>query len=208
MLLGLAVPSSDVLVDYLVVAGGGGGGHGYPPGTTIPRGGAGGGAGGVRCTVDATGGGGSVESSLNLITGVSYTVTVGNGGASKNNGENSVFHTITSTGGGRGSSVESTGSASGGSGGGGTYGAGSAGTANQGFAGGTGADDVGADRFLGGAGPANSDSGSSGGSGVVILRFPSSVGLTVGAGLTYSSSTVGDNKVYTFTAGSDTVTFI
>jgi hypothetical protein len=40
------------------------------------------------------------------------------------------------------------------------------------------------------------------------LRFPSSVGLTVGAGLTYSDTTVGDNKVYTFTAGSDTVTFI
>ena len=71
-------------------------------------------------------------------------------------------------------------------------GAGAAGTANTG----------------GGGRVGSGSSGFAGGSGVVILRFPNSVNLTVGAGLTYSDTTVGDNKVYTFTAGSDTVTFI
>lgn len=46
-----------------------------------------------------------------------------------------------------------------------------------------------------------------GGSGVVILRYPSSITLTIGAGLTSSTITVGGNKVTTFTAGSDTVSF-
>jgi hypothetical protein len=42
----------------------------------------------------------------------------------------------------------------------------------------------------------------------VILSYPSSKGLpTVGAGLTYSSATVGVNTVLTFTAGSDSVVF-
>jgi hypothetical protein len=46
-----------------------------------------------------------------------------------------------------------------------------------------------------------------GGSGIVILRTPSSAAtLTVGAGLTYSLSTSGGYKTYTFTAGTGTVT--
>jgi hypothetical protein len=36
---------------------------------------------------------------------------------------------------------------------------------------------------------------------------PGSTTLTVGAGLTYSTATVGSNTVYTFTAGTDTVSF-
>jgi hypothetical protein len=49
-------------------------------------------------------------------------------------------------------------------------------------------------------------SGFAGGSGVVIIRVPSSVTFTIGPGLTSSSATVGSDTVYTFTAGSDTVT--
>jgi hypothetical protein len=44
-----------------------------------------------------------------------------------------------------------------------------------------------------------------GGSGVVILRYPSSFTITIGAGLTGSTATLGVNRVTTFTAGTGTV---
>ena len=129
-------------VDYLVVAGGGGGGLSF---------GGGGGAGGLRSTVTATGGGGSVESKLSL-TAQSYTVTVGAGGAGAaggnpaytdgTNGNDSVFSTITSVGGGGGGgygpNAGKNGGSGGGAGGGITYGNtnGGTGTTNQGYAGG------------------------------------------------------------------------
>lgn len=85
-------------VEYLVVGGGGGGGKGVA---------AGGGAGGYRCSVtgELTGGGGAAESVIN-ITG-NTTVTVGAGGAGQTisgtggaSGGDSVFGSITATGGG------------------------------------------------------------------------------------------------------------
>ena len=94
-------------VDYLVVGGGGGGG--------LSAGG-GGGAGGLRSTVTATGGGGTLETPLSLAFNTSFTVTVGAGGAgaiagSPNigsvSGNNSVFSTITSIGGGYGGRPQS-----------------------------------------------------------------------------------------------------
>jgi len=147
-------------VDYLVVAGGGSGGY---------AGGAGGGAGGLRCTVGATGGGGSLESALSLSSGKSYPVIIGAGGAglttngAGNNGSDSVFHTITSTGGGGGGNNANNGK-TGGSGGGRGDGFGSAGsgTTNQGYAGGGGNNGGG-----GGAGEAgNTDGTGHGGDGV------------------------------------------
>ena len=139
-------------VDYLVVAGGGGGGSG--------NGGGGGGAGGYRSSVtgENSGGGASAESKLSLASGTAYTVTVGAGGAVSTNGVNSVFATITSTGGGTGGPGGSTGPAIGGSGGGvgrdqGPAASGAAGTASQGFAGGGVA---GADNGGGGGGGAGS----------------------------------------------------
>jgi len=45
-----------------------------------------------------------------------------------------------------------------------------------------------------------------GGSGVVVLRYPSGVTLSIGAGLTHSTSIVGLNKVTTFTAGTGSIT--
>ncbi len=108
-------------VEYLVIAGGGGGG------STV---GGGGGAGGYRT---ATG--------FSVAEGA-HTVTVGAGGAQDTSGSDSVFSTITSTGGGRGGPFQTSGFA-GGSGGGvggrnsSTNGAGGgAGTAGQGNAGG------------------------------------------------------------------------
>jgi hypothetical protein len=142
---GTFTPLTSLTADYLVVAGGGGGGSGYNG-----SGAGGAGAGGLRCTVGGTGGGGSLETALSL-TATAYTVTVGAGGTAGTavypsspfegtNGSNSVFSTITSTGGGRGIFYGAAG-VSGGSGGGASPTSavplsGGAGTANQGFAGG------------------------------------------------------------------------
>ena len=51
------------------------------------------------------------------------------------------------------------------------------------------------------------DKGGNGGSGVVILRYPANKTLTIGGGLTSTTSTVGENKVTVFTAGTDTISF-
>ena len=112
--------------DYLVVAGGGGGGAGH---------GAGGGAGGFRESHLAATSGCYTASPLASSTSLSlvqqaYPISVGGGGAaagpadpSANTvGGNSTFDTITSTGGGKGSTESLTNTANaGGSGGGGTY---------------------------------------------------------------------------------------
>jgi len=118
--------SANNEVSYLVVAGGGGGGGGH---------GAGAGAGGFR---EAEASNDSyTQSPLAVSGGLSLTsqtfpITVGAGGAAGSTnpagattntvGANSVFSSITSTGGGKGSQESTTNSANaGGSGGGGTY---------------------------------------------------------------------------------------
>ncbi len=113
-------------VDYLVIAGGGSGGRAH---------GGGGGAGGYRESSGAASGCytrsplGACVAAL-PVTATSYPVTVGAGGAAPTSspdfkgarGSNSVFSTITSTGGGNGSTESTTNSTGpGGSGGGGTY---------------------------------------------------------------------------------------
>jgi hypothetical protein len=115
-LSGLTVALPPLTVEYLLIAGGGSGGGAYYGG--------GGGAGGMLSNYSGT--------ALTLASSTNYPVTVGAGGggnpgieARGSNGSNSVFHTITSTGGGAGgggnSSTVSNGVA-GGSGGGGGYG--------------------------------------------------------------------------------------
>ena len=129
---GTFTPQKSLSCDYLVVAGGGGGSYSD---------GAGGGAGGYRTSIGG--------SALSLGTS-GYTVTIGAGGAGGTStigasGSNSVFATITSTGGGYGGNYDVNG-ASGGSGGGGGYGTGVGGAGNagsyspvEGYAGGNGA---------------------------------------------------------------------
>ena len=109
-------------VDYLVVAGGGAGG----------RLGGGGGAGGYRTSFGSgsiNGGLTAVETSQNLLVGISYTVTIGAGASSvfngnstlANSGSDSIFDgitSITSTGGGGGRNHSDGNGGSGGSGGG------------------------------------------------------------------------------------------
>ena len=130
---GTFTPTEDMTCEYLVIAGGGSGGSGA---------GGGGGAGGYRCSVsgETSGRGSSAESPLSLTASTGYLVTVGAGGASQTSvdvdgfqGSNSVFATITSTGGGRGAGYTGPGG-SGGSGGGASYNAtGGSGTAAQGY---------------------------------------------------------------------------
>ena len=87
-------------VDYLVVAGGAGGGHSSPAG----RGGGGGGAGGLRTTFPSPG----CNAGAFPISATTYPITVGAGGvttpgsSNERKGSNSVFSSITSTGGGSG----------------------------------------------------------------------------------------------------------
>jgi hypothetical protein len=187
---GTFTPQKSLSCDYLVVAGGGGGGDTDASG---------GGAGGYRTSIGG--------SPLSLGTSA-VTVTVGAGGAGGTSangtvGNNSVFSTITSSGGGYGVSYNATGGA-GGSGGGAGYGTGIAGAGNagsyspvEGYAGGAtnvnsgggggGSSAVGgvgtySNRGAGGNGTANSISGTSvtyaGGGGAGT----SSSGTTPGAG--------------------------
>ena len=46
-----------------------------------------------------------------------------------------------------------------------------------------------------------------GGSGIVIVRYPNTYTISVGAGLTSSTATDGSDKVTSFTAGTDTISF-
>jgi hypothetical protein len=182
---GTFTPITTLSCDYLVVAGGGGGGGGA--GSVAA---AGAGAGGFR-----TGTGFSV-------TATPYTITVGAGGAGGQgaaigaSGSNSVFSSITSTGGGFGSpqSTYNTGGAggSGGSGGGGSWNfpggisgpAGAASPSGQGNIGGTG------NQSRGGAG--GGGAGQAGSSSVSNSLFDGQSGFNGGNGLSnsYSGSAV------------------
>jgi len=165
-------------IDYLVVAGGGGGGSassGY-------AGGGAGGAGGYRTsygTGNISGGNSPVESALNLTIGPSHTITVGDGGAggpaaspitaappSGTKGDNSVFASITSEGGGYGvgqnQGTGGSGGSAGGGGGGSSPGSGGTGTSSQGSNGGTGTSNCASNAcYLGGGGGGASQAGSS-----------------------------------------------
>ena len=179
---GTFTPRKALTCDYLVVAGGGGAGGGL---------GGGGGAGGLRSTVTATGGGGSLESALSL-TAQAYTVTIGAGGTSTGtytatNGSNSVFSTITSTGGGKSGGYGSNGSTGGSGGGGGSTASGGSGTANQGYAGGTpvsgfGGGGGGANAVGGVGNAAGNTTGGAGGNGVTSSISGSSTTYAGGGG--------------------------
>jgi hypothetical protein len=91
---GAFTPNEALSVDYLVVAGGGGGGTG--DGDTAQGGG---GAGGYRTSIGG--------SQLSLVANT-YPVIVGAGGVTLSNGTDSVFGSITSTGGGRGAAFKNT----------------------------------------------------------------------------------------------------
>jgi len=177
---GTFTPTANLTADYLVVAGGGSGGT-YAGG--------GGGAGGFRTSIGG--------SALSLTSGTGYTATIGAGGAAStgfgNNGSNSVFSTITSTGGGGGAgNTGGTVGGNGGSGGGGSgtgiVAAGGAGTAGQGNNGGSGGNGSGGGGGGGGAGAVGTNAvvgggnGGAGGSGLSSSISGSSVTYAGGGG--------------------------
>ena len=100
----------------------------------------------------------------------------------------------------------------GGGGGGPRGGQGGTGGINPGVSTGSSADgggNGGANTGGGGGGGTNPTSypGGTGGSGIIILRYPNTQTITIGNGLTGTTSTVGSDKVTTFTAGTGTISF-
>ena len=179
---GSFVVGSTVAVDYLIVGGGGGGGTG---GSGAYNAGAGG-AGGFRTSTGLS------------ISGASYAITVGDGGATNTVGEDSVFNALTSSGGGTGAFSSGGAGGNGGSGGGGAgHGSGGAGgtgntpstSPSQGNNGGSGSS-AGAGGAYGGGG--------GGGATAVGANGTSSVGGNGGAGTANSLRT---NVAVTYAGG-------
>jgi hypothetical protein len=211
---GTFAPAKALTCDYLVVAGGGGGGS-Y---------GGGGGAGGLRSTVTATGGSGSLETPLSLSSG-NYAVFVGAGGAGGTSsaaqggskkgdaGSNSIFATITSIGGGSGLgfNLNTSSIANGGSGGGGIDSAGSSqyinggtGTSGQGFDGGRGYRTNSGYNGGGGGGGAGSAGSDGGGSGASPTGGAGGSGRSIaisGSSVTYASGGAGMAEIGSDAAG-------
>ena len=163
--------------NYLLV--GGGGASGFRNDAIYYLGG--GGGGGLRSSLDGNGGGAAAESPLTLTTGVTYSISVGLGGAgvaygslsSQNNGGNSSISgtgitTITALGGGAGSNADTAGQDGGSGGGAGgndlVRSGGSALSPTQGYAGGS----VGSSS--GGSGAGGGGAGSVGGNRVSTLK--------------------------------------
>jgi hypothetical protein len=188
---GSFVPTENLTnVEYLVIAGGGGGGYDGAD----PNGNGGGGAGGYRCSVvgESSGGGASAETRLSLTSGTSYTVTIGAGGtgstAPTNNGNSTVFGSITATGGGGGGQYNSANGGNGGSGGGGAGFAGAAGTgtANQGYNGGAGINTPAGGNGGGAGSAATSTNGGNG-----LISYISGVGIARAGGGAGNGSRLG-----------------
>ena len=150
-------------------------------------------SGGNRAT--PAGGGASAAGGTN---GSGSSGTGGAGGAGLSN--SLTGSAVTRGGGGGGGSYDGEGGAPG-SGGGGQGGvwssAPSAGSANTGGGGGGGAGKYG-----------GTSAGQNGGSGIVVLKYPDWAAAlsSISGGLTYSTSTSGGYRLYTFTAGTGTVT--
>lgn len=187
---GTFTPFKALTCDYLVLAGGGSGG-----GAGTGHSGGGGGAGGYLTSIGGT--------TLTLNSNTSYPITVGAGGASKttnglgNAGSNSVFSSITSTGGGGGGIGNINGANGGSGGGGGSEGTGSlpgsASPVGQGNNGGLGYDGTVAFTVSGGGGGAGqvggaatprtlSANGGAGGNGLANLITGTSVTYAGGGG--------------------------
>ena len=206
---------------------GGGGGGGYNGGLANAPRGANGGSGGGAWSWAAQGGVKGVGTANQGFDGGLPTVrpgdyaeiTGGGGGAAAvgangdasacGNGGAGVASSITGTsvtragGGGGGKPFSGSAAGSGGTGGGGNGGSngspnGVSGTVSTGSGGG-------GNGYTSTA--LNPQTPGNGGSGVVILSYPSAYDIRNGAGLTYTTSVVGSNKVTVFTAGTGNIQF-
>ena len=206
-----AVPTGGPTnVDYVVVAGGGGSGSGSPVG----RGGGAGGAGGFRTTFPSP----SCNAGAFPVSVQTYPITVGGGGTgnpapvANRKGSNSVFSTITSTGGGAGGTAyqnspcvpaDLTGGSGGGGGGSNSValiGQGGAGNTplvspsqgNNGGNGGAGNDNGGAGGGSGGIGGAGGTGGNNAG-GTGGTAGSGGANSITGASVTYAAGASGGN---------------
>lgn len=201
---------ADSVFSSIVSAGGGGGAS-----VSVPSAGGGGSGGGsyaqaTTFNANAVFGQGTVggRSATDFAT---FSVGGGGGGAGQA-GQDANGSTKDGGDGGDGLASSITGSSvTRGGGGGGTHA--SPGTPGSGGAGGGGASGNPAVAGTvntgggGGGGIFTHINGANGGSGLVVIKYPSSITLTIGAGLTSSTSTSGLFKITTFTAGTDTVSF-
>lgn len=201
---GVSSSLNNTVFNYVSTGGGAGGSwSGYAQPITGSAGGSGGGAGEGNTAAGGAGNLGGFTPSEGFRGGNNPT---SGGGPGSGGGGSSAQGSDTPTAGGTGTASAITGSvvtrAAGGTGGGISVANGTAGTANTGN-GGTGAS--------GGPGWNGSTSGGVGGSGVVIIAYPTSKAAfsSISAGLTYTLSTNSSRagfRVYTFTAGTGTVT--
>jgi len=201
----------DSVLATVTSAGGGQGGRQSQNNSSFSNGGCGGGqgrndlAGPYTGTVNQGFGGGQDVATTFEAGGGGGTGQIGQngvGGGAAGNGGNGTAISITGSsvtygGGGGGTGESATASGTGGTGGGGngSTSTGSAGTANTGGGGG------------GGVNLSTHGDGGAGGSGIVIVRYPNTYTLSAGSGLTSSTTTDGSDKVTTFTAGTDTISF-
>jgi len=178
------VPADATNIDYLVVAGGGSGGSRH----------AGGGGAGGMLTGTSTSLAGVTSLGVSVGPGGAAVTPSGNNWADGLNGTNSIlsknsgagaFVTVTALGGGGGSSAGDNATA-GGSGGGSLSGTVGAGTSGQGNAGGLGVSGPsywssggGGGAGHGGYAAATQSDAGAGGSGVIIIRYPANVGLSL-----------------------------
>jgi len=187
--------------------GSGGGSTGFlVPAATVALGTASQGTNGGRPSPSgsASGGGGGAGVAGEFF---SYSQNYGRGGNGGAGIQSSITGTLVTRAGGGGGGSYSGGGSGGFPGGSGGTGGGGGGGGNYTSGGGGGATNTGSGGG-GGAGADNqSASGAAGGSGVIFLRYPSTLTITVGAGLVSSTATVGANKVTTITAGTGNVSW-
>ena len=208
--------SESILTSIVSVGGGAGPGGGRTLLSSLKDGGSGGGAsgnvanniGGLPTTNQGFAGGNASTNGANYgAAGGGGAGQAGQGGTLSSNGAggDGIFSNITGTsiqrggGGGAGAHTPLIG-ALGGAGGGGNGGQGGNISGDSGLIS-TGGGGGGA-SYSAGAGAA----GGSGGSGIVVVRYPATMNLTIGGGLTFTTTVVGDKKVTQFTAGTDQVT--
>jgi len=202
-------PGSNSVFNAVTCVGGGGGGTRLSSTSSRMNGGSGGGGasyngsmlGGTPVSGQGYRGGNSTS------PGNFYT-QAGGGGAGSSGVDVTGNSIVTGSLGGNGISSNITGTSVFRAGGGSGLGMGSAssgGTRGEIF-GGTLADN-GAPNTGAGAGGANGDP-RTGGSGIVILRYPSQHSIELGAGLSGSTAVVGANKVTQITAGTGNISFI
>ena len=162
------------------------GGVGYKTAINY-RGGGGGGASASGATGQVSGDGGDGKTST--ITGSSATYAGGGGGGGYNTSQLPAG-SGGAGGGGNGSDTWNGTAANS---------AGDNGTVNTGGGGGGGTQQI--------AFPYAGANGGNGGSGFVVIKFPDTYSITIGGGLTYTSSTSGGYTTVQFTAGTDTISF-